>query len=116
MAKPLNSEIAAGSMNHKNCEENSVRDGTSLLHPAERASRENPKTDSTTKITPRAPCSQRLMTAGIPSDRNRGSVDGPVWKPRNKIKYDATKAPYKARRTALSGSAPARRANIMNSP
>src|SRR5271169_1779539 len=116
MANPLISEITAGSRNHKNCEENSVSDGTSFLHPVERASRESPKTDSTTNAMPRATCSHRLTTVGIPSDRNRGSVDGPVWKPRNKIKYDATKAPYKARRPALSGSAPARRANIMNSP
>src|SRR5579863_1736050 len=116
MASALISEIAEGSRNHRNCEEKSVSDGISFFQPVARARRESPKTESTTKAAVNTICSQRLMTAGIPSDKKSGSLEGPVWKARNRIRYEATNAPYKARRHDLSGSAPARRANIMNRP
>jgi hypothetical protein len=38
----LINEIAAGSRNHRNCEENSVSDGINFRHPVLRDKRERP--------------------------------------------------------------------------
>src|SRR5207302_7178857 len=110
----LNNAIAVGTRNHNTCDENNVSDGSNLRHPVCRDNFHNPYADSATNPTPSTTCSHRLTAAGIPSDTNSGSLECPVWNPRNSIRYDATNAPYSACRVPLSGSAPARRANIMN--